>query len=787
MKSSNNTKSLFLFSRRSFSTLYPCTINLRTWFNKYVDKNNVSSWNSVITELARSRDSYEALLAFHSMRKLSINPNYATFPCTIKSCGALCDLRSGKQTHQQVFAFGLDSNLYVSSALIDMYSKCGELRDARQVFDEINKRKNVVSWTSIIAGYVHNDCAHEALSLFKSFMIHERESVDAVAMVCVLSASARVSNKGVARALHGFVVKNGFEWDVGIADMLMTVYAKYGKVCVARKVFDGIVEKGKFSWNSMIAIYAQNGLATEAIEMFRWMLIYNNMRFDAVALSAVLLACAHSGALRAGKCIHDQVEIATDSLRVSVLVIKMHLEEDVFVGTSIVDMYCKCGRVELARKSFDRIKEKNVKTWTAMVAGYGMHGRASEALEIFNKMINAGVRPNYITFVSVLAACSHAGLLTEGRYWFNKMTHEFSIEPGIEHYGCMVDLLGRAGQLNEAYNLVQVKMKVKPDFIIWGSLLGACRVHRNVELGEICAQKLFELDPKHSGYYVLLANIYADAGRWDDMEKLRVHMKNHGLAKPPGFSVVELKGRVHVFLVGDKEHPEHKKIYEYLEELIVRLQETGYVPNMGSVLHDVDEEEKKMSLRIHSEKLAVAFGIMNTIPGSTIHIIKNLRVCGDCHGFIKFVSRVVNREIVVRDSKRFHHFKNGSCSCGDYWPTFCRIIKKRSSDGYGFLPYFVALFSCLLMLYYAYVKYDNRLILTIINSVEAVVEVVYLVVYITSSKKENKAATLKFIGLFNIGALGTIVLGTWFFLHQNQQLWESIIGWLLCHCIGASL
>lgn len=344
----------------------------------------------------------------------------------------------------------------------------------------------------------------------------------------------------------------------------------------------------------------------------------------------------------------------------------MGLEDNVVINTAMIDMYCKCGRVDMARIAFDCMKEKNVKSWTAMVAGYGMHGLSGEALKVFHKMVTIGAKPNYITFVSVLAACSHSGLLKEGWHWFNSMKHEFGIEPGVEHYGCMVDLLGRAGHLNKAYNLIK-EMKISPDFVVWGSLLGACRIHKNVELAEISARKLFELDPSNCGYYVLLSHIYADAGRWEDVERMRGLMKNHGLVKPPGFSLVELKGRVHIFLVGDREHPQHERIYKYLEELTIKLQEVGYTPNMTSVIHDVNEEEKEMTLRIHSEKLAVAFGIINSVPSSTIQIIKNLRVCGDCHTVLKLISKVVNREVVVRDLKRFHHFKGGLCSCGDYW------------------------------------------------------------------------------------------------------------------------
>ncbi|ONK72077.1 uncharacterized protein A4U43_C04F15450 [Asparagus officinalis] len=414
--------------------------------------------------------------------------------------------------------------------------------------------------------------------------------------------------------------------------------------------------EGRGEWNTMVAFTAQEmGWAREAAG---WC-IRESMRggrgtkHNAVTLSAVLLACAHAGALQVGKCVHDQV-------------IRMGLEENVYVGTSVVDMYCKCGRVEMARKAFNRMNVKNIKSWSAMVAGYGMHGRGKEALDVFTEMLKSGVKPNHITFVSVLAACSHSGLVNEGRFWFKSMKQDYEIDPGVEHYGCIVDLLGRAGCLDEAYSLIE-EMRIMPDFVVWGALLSACRTYKNVELGEIAANKLFELDPKNSGYYVLLSNIYADAGRWKDVERMRVVIKNKGIVKQPGYSLVELKGKSHLFMIGDRRHPRHKEIYDYLEKLRVRMQEAGYVPDTGSVLHDVDEEEKETVLRVHSEKLAVAFVILNTVPGSSILIIKNLRVCSDCHSAIKLIAKLEGREIVIRDSHRFHHFRDGQCSCADYW------------------------------------------------------------------------------------------------------------------------
>ncbi|KAG8377869.1 hypothetical protein BUALT_Bualt08G0078300 [Buddleja alternifolia] len=643
----------------NYYSYYSTDANIKRLFNKYVDKTNVFSWNSIIAELARSGDSVEALKAFSSMRKSGLNPNRSSFPCAIKSCSAICDLSSGKQAHQQAFVFGYGYDLFISSALIDMYSKCGHLGDARNLFDEM-PRRNVVSWTSMINGYVQNDCPREALLLFKELLVEESGSsveegacIDGVAMVSILSACSRVCEKNVTRGVHGFVIKRGLDEVLGVGNTLIDAYAKCGMVEFSKKVFGEMNEKDLISWNSMIAVCGQHGLADEAVGVFQSMVRNAEIKYNAVTLSAVLLACAHSGAFRIGKEIHAQV-------------MKMNLENNVFVGTSLIDMYCKCGRVKMARRAFNTMKEKNVKSWSAMIAGYGMHGQAKEALEVLADMIRAGIKPNSITFVSVLSACCHAGLVDEGWHWFCAMQHRFNVQPSVEHYGCMVDLLGRAGYLNKAYNLI-VEMKVRPDFVIWCSLLASCRIHKNVELGEISANKLFELDPKNSGYYTLLSNIYAGAGRWEDAKRMRVFMRNHGVIKSPGLSLVELKGRVHVFLVGDKEHPQHEKIYAYLEELSEKLLEAGYVPSVSLVLHDVDEEEKGMVLQIHSEKLAVAFGIMNSGPGTTIQVIKNLRTCGDCHTMIKLISKITGREIVIRDPKRFHHFREGACSCGDYW------------------------------------------------------------------------------------------------------------------------
>ncbi|CAN6472430.1 unnamed protein product [Victoria cruziana] len=619
---------------------------------KSTKKEGALRWDSVVAELARDGDSADALRAYASMRRRNVGPGPSTIPCALKSCASLGSHSAGKILHHHAIVSGLDSDVFVASALVDMYAKCGCHYEARKVFDEMPMR-NVVSWTAMINGYVQNGLAEVAVSIFRTMRAEGAVEMDSMVMVSCISACARLAEVKLVMGFHGFVVQGGFESDISVNNTLLDGYAKCRGISEARKLFDEMTERDIVTWNTMIAVYSQNGLAKEALDLFVSLLRDSTVAHNAVTLSAALLACAHSGALQTGKSIHSQA-------------FKMELENNVYVGTSLIDMYCKCGKVDMARRGFDRLPNKNIKSWTAMVSGYGLHGRGKEALQVFHKMQEADVDPNYITFVSVLAACSHSGLVDDGWRCFRSMTKEYGIAPGVEHYACMVDLLGRAGSLNEAYELIK-RMPVKPDFIVWGALLGACRIHKHVRLGEIAARNLFQLDPKNAGYYVLLSNIYADAGRWDKVEKMRILMKKKGVVKPPGYSLVELHGKISVFLVGDTEHPQHKEICAFLDGLSIKMQEAGYVPDVRSVLHDVDEEEKEINLRIHSEKLAAAFGIMNSVAGASIQIIKNLRMCGDCHAWMKLVSKIVNRQIVVRDANRFHHFENGDCSCRDYW------------------------------------------------------------------------------------------------------------------------
>jgi pentatricopeptide repeat protein len=330
-------------------------------------------------------------------------------------------------------------------------------------------------------------------------------------------------------------------------------------------------------------------------------------------------------------------------------------------------MYAKCGEVQLGIEVFEGMKDKNVLTWTTMIKGLAMHGRGSDALRLFSQMESLGVQPDDIAFIGALCACTHTGLVDKGRELFDSMVNRYGIKPKIEHYGCMVDLLARNGLLNEAREMVQ-KMPTKPDALIWGALMAGCRFHKNVELAEYVIKHWIELEPDKSGAYVLLANIYSASGRHASAREIRHVMREKGVEKIPGCSNVEIKGVIHQFIVGDLSHPCIKDILTKWHEIDSRIRlEEGYVPDKKEVLLDIEEEEKEGSLSRHSEKLAIAFALISTSDNMPIRIVKNLRVCQDCHHVTKLISKVYGREIVVRDRTRFHLFKDGICSCKDYW------------------------------------------------------------------------------------------------------------------------
>ena len=570
--------------------------------------------------------------------------------------------------------------------MIAMYASSGDLDSAVTMFHLINNKTSRLLYNSIIRAYTLYAYPLKTIEIYLRMYSLGLQG-DHFTYPFVLKCCADLSNVRMGKCVHGISLRIGLEIDMYVGTSLIDMYVKCGEITGAHKLFDkmtlrdisswnaliagylmngeiGVAEdlfgrmvhKNIVSWTAMISGYTQNGLAEKALVVFDKMLEEDSgVKPNWVTIISVLPACAHSAALERGRQIHKFAS-------------HIGLDFNVSVQTALVAMYARCGSLAEARQCFDRIhqQKKNLVAWNAMITAYASHGRGLESVSTFEEMIRAGVQPDTITFTGLLSGCSHSGLVDLGLKYFDCMIEKYFVEPEVQHYACVVDLLGRAGRLAEANEFIN-QMPVEAGPSVWGALLAACRKHRNLEIAEVAAKNLFILEPDNSGNYVLLSNMYAEVGMWKEADDLRAMLKSQGVRKTPGCSWTEVNGKAHMFLGGDTSHPQAKEIYMFLEELPKKIKEAGYVPDTSLVLHDVSEEEKEHNLTTHSEKLAIAFGLLNASPGVVLRVTKNLRICVDCHTATKFISKIYGREIIVRDVSRFHHFIDGSCSCGDYW------------------------------------------------------------------------------------------------------------------------
>lgn len=543
-------------------------------------------------------------------------------------------------------------------------------------------KPEIVVWNICLKSFAESDTPNDTILLFYQL---RKFSVLPDSFTCsfVLKACSQLLDLLHGRIVHGYIEKLGFQSNLFLQNTIVHLYASCGAISDARLLFDKMSQRDVVTWNimitqlvkrgdvdgayelfvqmpersvrswtAMIAGFVQCGKPKEAIGTFTQMEEAGLMPNE-VTVVAVLAACADLGALELGRRIHEYSN-------------RSGFRRNVRICNTLIDMYIKCGCLEAARKVFEGMEERTIVSWSAMVQGLAILGQAEEALNFFSKMINDGIKPNGVTFIGLLHACSHMGLINEGRRFFASMTTDYGIIPRIEHYGCMVDLLSRAGLLQEAHEFI-INMPIKPNGVVWGALLGGCRVHKNIELAEEAIKHLLELDPLNDGYYVVLSNVYAGAKRWEDTARVRKLMRDKGVKKKPGWSSITVDGKIHEFVAGDETHPQSEEINQRWDKLLEEMRVKGYVPDTSVILLDIEENEKEKFLYRHSEKLALVFGLMNTPAGTPIRIMKNLRVCEDCHAALKLISEIVNREIVVRDRNRFHCFRDGSCSCRDYW------------------------------------------------------------------------------------------------------------------------
>ncbi|KAM7259868.1 hypothetical protein ACFE04_015609 [Oxalis oulophora] len=500
----------------------------------------------------------------------------------------------------------------------------------------------------------------QSISLFLSFLNNPTRILspwpDNFTFPFLFKSCSRLKMTQLGKQLHGSVLKSGFGSDLYVLNSIIHFYGNSGESGCAWKVFDEMPVRDVVSWTAMIDGLVDDNRPVEAIRLFDRMVAEGDVRVNEATVVSVLRACAETGALGVGKRVHGIVE-------------EMGIGEKDNVRTALIDMYAKCGCIDRARRVFDEIEGKcDVFAWTAMIKALASHGQCEEAIEFFDKMVELKVKPDGKTMTAVLSACRNAGLVYEGCEYFSSIWEKYGIKPSIQHYGCMVDLLARAGHLSEAEELIE-KLPFEPDGVMWRTLIWACKIHGDTDKGERLMEKieLLDTDEHDSGSYILVGNMYASAGKWQEKARVRDLMNQKRLSKPPGNSKIEVNGGIHEFTMGDSSHPEATDIFVKLDEIKEKLREEGYNPKVSEVLLEMDDEDKASQLWHHSEKLALAYGLIRTRPGTTIRVVKNLRSCEDCHEVMKLISKIYNREIIVRDRIRFHYFVNGTCSCKDYW------------------------------------------------------------------------------------------------------------------------
>ncbi|KAJ7954868.1 Pentatricopeptide repeat-containing protein [Quillaja saponaria] len=637
--------------------------------------------NKFLRELSRSTKPEKTLLVYEKMRRDGLTMDRFSFPPLLKAVARVSGFSVGSEIHGLASKMGFYSDPFIQTGLVGMYAACGQIMEARLVFDKMSHR-DVVTWNIMIEGYCQSGLFDDVLELFEEMKSSGVEA-DQMILCTILSACGRARNLSYGKAVHEFIMENNIAIDshlqsaivnmysscgamdlarqiydqissknVVVSTAMVSGYSKFGQVEDARLIFNQMIKKDLVCWSAMISGYAKSDQPQEALKLF------NEMRHlgivpDQITMLSAISACAHLGALDQAKWIH-------------IFVNKNGFGGALSVNNALIDMYAKCGSLDRARGVFENMPRKNVVSWSSIINAFAMHGDANNAISFFHKMKEKNIEPNGVTFVGVLYACSHAGLVEEGKKIFSSMTSEHGIIPEHKHYGCMVDLYCRANLLREALELIET-MPLAPNIVIWGSLMASCQIHGEVELGEFSAKRILEVEPDHDGALIVLSNLYARERRWEDVGQMRKLMSRKGIFKEKACSRIELNNEIHQFFMADRYHKQADQIYEKLEDVVSQLKLVGYTPNTSVILVDVEEDEKKELVLSHSEKLALCYGLISGNKGSSIRIVKNLRICEDCHNFMKLVSKVYEREIVVRDRTRFHHYNDGLCSCKDYW------------------------------------------------------------------------------------------------------------------------
>lgn len=550
------------------------------------------------------------------------------------------DVFKGKSLHAHVIKSGLQTMPYLCQLLMNFYSKLHLPYCSEKIFHESGVDRFPTAWSSIVSCFTKNELPLRGLEYFKSMLRHDVNFLDDHIFPCVTKACVMINDQFLGQSVHCLAVKTLFDANVFVGSSVVDMYFKLGRMGDARKMFDEMPERNVVSWSVVIYGCIEMGDWEEALLLFKDAL-WHGLDVNDFTFSSVIGLCGNLTLFQLGKQMHS-------------LCLKMNYYRTGFMGSALISMYSRCGEIEGACQVFDEILDKNIGMWNAMMIACAQHSQTRHVFELFEEMEAEGVKPNGITFSCILYACSHTGLVKEGKHYFAKMKG-YGIEPRSKHYASMVDLLSRAGKLQEAMKLIE-EMPLQPTESAWGALLTGCRIHQETELGGLVADRVFESGEVSPDLHLQASNAYAAAGRYEEAAEAKKMLRDRGQRKETGLSWVEDGNRVHTFAAGERKHQLCAEVYRKLEELEKEMARAGYVADDESNGH-----------QHHSERLAIAFALITFPPSRPIRVMKNIRCCSDCHDAIKLMSKCSGRTITVRDNTRFHRFQNGDCSCGDYW------------------------------------------------------------------------------------------------------------------------
>ncbi|KMZ57109.1 putative pentatricopeptide repeat-containing protein [Zostera marina] len=624
------------------------------------------TFNAMLTGCCNHRMYGHVFDLFLEMHRSSMKPSHFTFSGVLAAATGTSDTRLGRQIHCFVLKVNFGWNVFVNNALLDLYSKfVGDdaddssagsttMAEATKVFAEMEE-VDCVSYNIMISGFARKEARFECVFLLRE--LWERTSdLKLLPFASVLTIASGEGDVEMGKQIHAIAILTNAASDLLVANALIDMYSKCGDLDSAGVIFEKMNERNAVTWTTMMSGFVRNGFYEKALQFFVDMRSSGMSVPDRATFSTVLRATANLASLGLGKQLHSYV-------------IRSGHTANVFTGSALLDMYAKCGCMNDADQVFAEMPERNIVSWNSMISAYAQNGQGKAALRCFQQLIRCGLHPDLVSFLNILTACSHSGQVEDGLRLFESMTKLYNLNPRREHYACVVDMLGRVGRLDEAERMIKL-MPFEADEMLWSSVLNSCRIHRsNSSLSKLAAEKLFSMDSikDSAASYIMMANIHAAEGQWEDVGRVKKSMRDRGLKKNAAYSWVEIKQKIYTFSANDRNYLQVEEMKQLFEELKKKMAEEGYQPDSSCSLRNEEEDVKVESLMYHSERMAIIFSLVYTPTNSPIRVMKNLRVCLDCHAAIKIITKIVQREIIVRDSSRFHHFRDGVCSCGDYW------------------------------------------------------------------------------------------------------------------------